>query len=104
MRGRARRVRRGAPGGRFCLGIVVTIGTAACAPPPDEARFTVDYYRQHREAREAKLAACINDPGELGPTPDCVNARQAARLEGAGSLRDLPALGLPDAGAERRKP
>ena len=96
MRGRARRVRRGAPGGRLCLGIVVTIGSAACAPSPDEASLTVEYYRTHAEEREAKLAACGNDPGGLGRTPGCVNARQAARLEGVGSLRDLPAFGLPD--------
>jgi len=96
MRARLTPVRHGAPGARLCLGIVVTIGSAACAPSPDEARFTVDYYRAHPEVREAKLAACSNDPGELGRTPDCVNARQAARLEGVGSLRDLPALGLPD--------
>ena len=48
------------------------------------------------EEREAKLAACSNDPGGLARTPNCVNARQAARLEGVGSLRDLSALGLPE--------
>jgi hypothetical protein len=94
---------------RLCLGIVVTIGSAACAPSPEEAGLTVDYYRAHREAREAKLALCDQDPGGIGKTPDCVNARQAARIEGVGSLRELPPLGLPDgekpkSGDEQQKP
>ncbi len=89
-------VRHGAQRVRFCLGIVVTIGSAACAPSPPPSTFTVEYYRAHREAREAKLAICNQDPGGIGKTPHCVNARQAARLESVGSLRELPALGLPD--------
>ena len=91
------RIRRGARGVRWCLGIVVTIGSAACAPSPDTAHQTVDYYVANREAREARVAECANDPGALGQTPDCINARHAARLDSK-SLRDLPPMGLlPDA-------
>lgn len=89
-----RRVRRGARGGRLYLGIVVTISAAACAPSPDPTHQTVEYYQANPEAREAKVAECANDPGALGKTPDCVNARQAAAIEGIGSLRDLPPMGL----------
>ena len=89
------RIRRGALGVRACLGIVVTIGSAACAPSPNPTHQTVEYYRANREAREARLAECANDPGTLGKTPDCVNARQAGSLESIGSLRDLPPLQLP---------
>lgn len=88
------RFRRGASGMRFCLGIVVTLGTAACAPPP-EPKFTVKYYRENPASREAQLEACNNDPGRLGQTVYCINAREAAQIEGVGSLRDLPAMGLP---------
>lgn len=88
-------IRHGARCARWCLGIVVTISAAACAPSPDQPRFTVDYYRAHAPEREAKLAACENDRGGLGRTPDCANAREAARIEGVGSLRDLPPLDLP---------
>lgn len=41
------------------------------------------------------LADCANDPGSLADHPDCVNAREAAPLDGIGSIRDLPPLGLP---------
>lgn len=87
------RIRHGARGVRWCLGIVVTIGSAACAPSPDPTHQTVHYYAKNVEAREARLAECANDPGALGQTPDCINARQAARLD-VKSLRDLPPMGL----------
>lgn len=89
-----RRIRHGARGVRWCLGIVVTISSAACAPSPDPTHQTVEYYRANREAREAKVAECANDPGALGKTPDCINAKQAAAIEGLGSLRDMKPLGL----------
>lgn len=89
-----RRIRHGARGVRWCLGIVVTISAAACAPSPNPTHQTVDYYRTNRESREAKLAECANDPGALAQTPDCINAQQAARLD-VKSLRDLAPLDLP---------
>jgi len=89
-----RRFRHGAPRARWCLGIVVTVGAAACAPSPEPTHQTVEYYQANRDAREAKVAECANDPGGLGKTPDCINAKQAAAIEGIGSLRDLPPMGL----------
>ena len=88
-------IRHGARGVRWYLGIVVTISSAACAPSPDPTHQTVDYYVANREAREARLAECSNDPGALSQTPDCINARQAATLESIGSLRELPPMQLP---------
>lgn len=89
------RIRRGALGVRACLGIVVTIGSAACAPSPNPQHQTVDYYRANPDARRAMLSKCENDPGALGQTPDCINAVQAKRMdEPLKSLRDLPPLGL----------
>lgn len=101
------RFRRGARRVRQCLGIVVTISSAACAPSPDPVTHTVAYYREHTEARDAKVVVCSDDPGALGRTADCVNALEASRIEGIGSMRDLPPLGLPTtpdrkAGPQRR--
>lgn len=55
----------------------------------------VAYYRAHTTERNERLQACANDPGSLADQPDCVNAREAARLEGIGSLRTLPPMDLP---------
>jgi hypothetical protein len=89
------RIRPGARRVRNCLGIVVTACAAvSCAPAPDHAN-TVTYYREHANEREAALKKCADDPGSLGRRPDCVNAREAARLEGIGSQRELPPLDLP---------
>jgi hypothetical protein len=67
----------------------------ACAPAPDRAHFTVEYYRAHADERNGMIAQCANDPGTRAAEPDCVNAREAARIEGVGSLQRLPPLGLP---------
>jgi hypothetical protein len=68
---------------------------AACTQSPDPMGHTVDYYRAHRAEREAAVAKCANDPGSLRDSPACVDAREAARLEDMGSLRNLPPMGLP---------
>lgn len=92
--GLIQRLRHGARGARWYLGIVVTISSAACAPSPEPTHQTVEYYRANSQVREAKVAECANDPGVLGKTPDCVNAKRAAELESIGSLRDLPPMQL----------
>lgn len=96
-----RRIRHRAKGAQWCLGIVVAIGAAACAPSPEPTHQTVEYYRANKDAREAKLVECGNDPGALGQTPDCINAKQAARMD-VKSLRDLPPLDL--SGGAPKKP
>src|SRR5579872_4264331 len=101
MSGRKTEFRRGAQRVRISLGLVVTLSAAACAPSPDQAP-TVDYFRTHREARQAQLAACVNDPGRLARTPACMNAKAAARMEDVGSLRDLPPMGLPKASGDEQ--
>jgi len=48
--------------------------------------------------RQEVFARCVNDPGGLGQTPDCVNAREAERMESHGSLRDQGPVGLDSSG------
>ena len=89
------KLRPGAQRVRNCLGIVVTVSAAvSCAPVPDQAN-TVTYYREHATERDAQLKKCVDDPGSIGKTPDCVNAREAQGLEDMSSVRDLPPVGLP---------
>ena len=38
---------------------------------------TVDYYKAHRDVLIVGFKACKNDPGGLGVTPNCINARAA---------------------------
>ena len=89
--------RPGAQSGRFCLGLVVTIlSTASCAPAPDRAAHTVEEYGKDATLRASEMKFCANDPGTVGASPDCVNAREAERRASIGSLRTLPPLKLPD--------
>ncbi len=88
--------RPGAQSVRLCLEIVVTLSAVtACAPVPNHAPHSVDYYRSHPAVLQQVLSRCSNDPGSLARTPDCINARLAARIEGIGSLGRLPPMGLP---------
>jgi hypothetical protein len=80
---------------RVCLGLVVTFASAVgCAPAPDRASHTVDEYRSDAKLREAEFRRCAQDPTSRG-SPDCINVREAERLEGVGSLRTLAPLELP---------
>ena len=88
--------RPGVQRARRCLGLVITIASAAaCAPAPDRALQTVDEYRQDATLRKLTFARCANDPASRNLKPDCINAREAERLEGVGSLRNLAPLALP---------
>jgi hypothetical protein len=95
-----RRIRHGRHCVRACLGIVVTVTSAACTPSPKAPHRTVNYYRDHDAERTEMLAACANDPGALAKTPDCVNARVAGSEADIGSLRELPPMGLSSGDAD----
>ena len=66
----------------------------SCSPGPLSAQHTVPEYRADASLRHELFARCVNDPGGLGRTPDCVNAREAERLESRGSQRDQAPVGL----------
>jgi hypothetical protein len=75
--------------------LAILVGLAvSCAPGPEAARHTVADYRADASLRREVFSQCLNDPGGLGQTPDCVNAREAERLESRGSLRDQAPVGL----------
>ena len=76
--------------------VLAVLALAACnRTPGGGGTHTVDYYRAHAAERATTLSTCANDPGDLRDSPNCVNAREAARVEDVGSLRSLPAMGLP---------
>lgn len=75
---------------------------SACSPAPETARHTVPEYQADAQLRNQKVAECVKDPGTLGMTPDCINAKQAQVLQDTGSLRDSPSLGLSSGSATDR--
>lgn len=42
-----------------------------------EAVQTVDWYKAHDAERHSMLAKCRNNPGQIGATPNCINASRA---------------------------
>lgn len=79
---------------KYLIAATAILGAVACTQDPNVARHTVEDYRTNDELRKEVFAQCVNDPGALGKSADCINAREAERLESIGSLRDLPPLGL----------
>ena len=78
----------------YTLAALGFFGVVGCTREAAVARHTVDEYRVNRSLRKETFEACIHDPGTLGSTPDCINAREAERMESMGSLRDSGPIGL----------
>jgi hypothetical protein len=76
----------------------LTCVVTSCSRGPEDTPQTVDYYRTHPKDRQTLLALCANDPGRLGSKPACINAQQAESVEGIGSMRNLPPMGLSQGG------
>jgi hypothetical protein len=57
------------------LSLAAGLALAACQPAAIVHDKT--YFAGHAAERAQTLAACRNDPGQLGGTPNCVNAIQA---------------------------
>lgn len=70
---------------------------AGCARVAAPAR-TVAYFRAHPKVLSAVWQRCANDPGDLGRTPECVNAHQAEVVNGIGSFSHLPPMRFPAPG------
>jgi len=81
--------------------MLVALGLTCCARQPEQAQHTVAEYRANADLRREQFARCANDPGTLGKTPDCVNARDAQRLVDIGSVRDTPPIQLPRPGSKK---
>jgi hypothetical protein len=73
----------------------VTLTTTCCTRQTPAGQHTVAEYRANAALRREEFARCANDPGSLGETPDCINAREASRVEDIGSVRDTPPIHLP---------
>jgi hypothetical protein len=76
-------------------GLLMVLLLDGCSPTPNDAHLTVEYYRAHAVDRQRMVKECANDPGRSRESRACTNAREAERIEGVGSLRNLAPMGLP---------
>lgn len=77
------------------LWAAICSGITGCGAKPHPVQQDVAFYRAHADVRRGVLGGCANDPGSLKSDPDCLNAKEAERLESIGSLRELQPLTLP---------
>lgn len=69
------------------LPLLLLIG---CEAKKEEVKVqTVDWYLAHDTERKATLKECQNNPGELGQTPNCVNASIAGNRAAARTTNNL---------------
>ena len=77
------------------IGVFVAVmAVTGCARSPEATR-SVPYLRAHPKALQTLVRWCTADPGHLEHLPACINARQAALLNGIGSFQKLPPMAFP---------
>lgn len=74
--------------------VLIVLIIVACTPASPSARYTVEQYRSDQTLRLAQLKRCTRYPATVGQSAECINAREAERLEGIGSFQTLPPLKL----------
>lgn len=58
--------------------LVAVAALAGCKEEkPQEVVQTVEWFKEHKAERDAQLAKCKSNPGELAATPNCINASRA---------------------------
>lgn len=55
----------------------------------EEKTYTVDYFLKNRVLLNETHENCLNNPGELSKTPNCMNSRIANRRVRSGSSSDI---------------
>ena len=81
----------------IALGLAVMALVACTKSEPPKS---VTYYAEHKAERDARLAVCKDNPGELKDDPDCTNAREAVMK--AWSSPDMPPIPRASAAAASR--
>jgi PBP1b-binding outer membrane lipoprotein LpoB len=66
----------------FAVATSMTLFLAGCTDETQkeakvEPTQTVEWFKEHKEEREAMRKQCANNPGELEDTPNCINAEAA---------------------------
>lgn len=60
--------------------LVAFFAITACTKQTEPQVHDVAYFKNNAEARKKTLEECGNNPGQLGMTPNCINAAQAQEM------------------------
>ena len=71
----------------FALSLLSVVGPARAQPLPPEYQRTVEWYASHPSERTQVRRICLNDPGHLAQSPDCINAKKGDLIAAAGPSR-----------------
>lgn len=72
------------------LGVLTIVFLVGCEAQKEEVKVqTVDWYLANDTERKATREECRNNPGELGQTPNCVNASLAEKRASTRTTIDL---------------
>ena len=77
----------------FTLSFITFAVPAMAQPLPPEWQRTVEWYATHPVEREQVRRICLNDPGHLARSPDCINAKRGD-LEAATRASRLGSRGI----------
>lgn len=58
--------------------LAVSMPAAGQGTPPKDTGKTVSWYADHQQERAQMQLRCLDDPGHLRNTPDCINAERGA--------------------------
>lgn len=75
---------------------IVAASIAGCNDTAEPVR-TVEWFKEHKEKREATRKRCQDNPGQLSTTPNCMNAdraQAAVDAEKRGTLNVQPRTDL----------
>jgi len=67
--------------------LVSTVSHAGAQPLPPESQRTVEWYASHPSERTQVRRICLNDPGHLAMSPDCINAKRGDLAAAIGPSR-----------------
>lgn len=76
---------------KISLALCLLAGACLSESAYAEVVHTVDWYYKHSFDRAALLSECRNNPGQLGNTPNCVNAEKADALAATTKNPRVPA-------------
>ncbi len=69
------------------LSLLPIVGAARAQPLPPEYLRTVEWYASHPSERTQVRRICLNDPGHLAQSPDCINAKKGDLIAATGQSR-----------------